>query len=350
MTQWIEHLQNVGAVLDAQQTVQHFTQASAEPAAALNGTILCDLSHLARIEVKGADSLTFLQGQLSNDVKQVSETRTQLAAWCSVKGRVQAQFRLLQRGTAYYLLTPQDRLELVLKRLSMYILRSDVKLRDANADLLCFGIGGAQAAAALEVALGFPPPAAVDDAVLQDDISVLRIMGAQPRFMLLATPERCIQLWDSLEAQDGITAAGFGAWELQDIAAGLPQVIAATAEAFLPQMLNLQAINGVSFKKGCYTGQEIVARTQYLGKLKKRLFIAKLATEACPAPGTALFATEGEQSIGQIVNARPHPDGGCLCQAVIQVNSAEHAVHVGSNNGALLELLPLPYELIDPTK
>jgi len=229
-------------------------------------------------------------------------------------------------------------------------LRSDVKLRDASEELLCIGLGGMSATNVLEEVLGFAPPATVDAVVTQEGISVSRIMGAQPRFMLLASPERIQTIWQALSAQKAVTPAGIGAWELQDIEAGLPQVIEATADEFLPQMLNLHVINGVSFKKGCYTGQEIVARTQYLGKLKRHLFIAKLAKETCPTPGTALFADEGGQSIGQIVNARPHPDDGCLCQAVIQVKNAENAVHVGSNTGAVLELLALPYELIDPTK
>lgn len=349
MTAWIEQLQNAGAVLN-EQTVQHFANPQAEQQAAVNGTIVCDLSHLARVEAKGADTVRFLQGQLTNDIAKVSEQRSQLAAWCSVKGRVQVQFRVLQRGDAYYLLCPQDRLSLVMKRLSMYILRSDVKLRDASGELLCIGIGGTQAASALEAALGVAPPAEIDDALLQDEVSVLRIMGTQPRFMLLAAPERLLALWQALTAQETVTPAGIAAWELQDITAGLPQIMAATADEFLPQMLNLQAINGVSFKKGCYTGQEIVARTQYLGKLKKHLFIAKLATDGCPAPNTHLFADDGEQSIGQIVNARPHPDGGCLCQAVIQVKHIDSPIHVGSNDGTVLELQELPYELIDPTK
>ncbi len=350
MTTWIDTLNNNGAVLAEAGSVEHFGQPQAEQAAALNATILCDLSHLARTEAAGADTVTFLQGQLSNDIKQVSEHGSQLSAWCSVKGRVQVLFRVLQRGDAYYLLYPPALQALVMKRLSMYILRSQVKLRDASAELLCIGLGGVQAESVLEELLGVAPPAHTDAALTQQDVTVLRIMGTQPRFMLLAPPERMIELWSALNAQAAVTAAGAAAWELQDIQAGMPHIMESTSAEFLPQMLNLQAINGVSFKKGCYTGQEIVARTQYLGKLKRRLFIAHIAEHTTPSPGDALFADTGAQAVGQIVNAQPHPDGGCWCLAVIQVANSEAPVHLGSHTGALLNLLPLPYELIDPTK
>ncbi len=345
MTEWLETLRNSGAIFDDNQQVVHFRAAQAEQTAALHGTVLCALSGLACIEAAGADTVTFLQGQLTNDVKQVSAQHSQLAAWCSVKGRALAVFRVLQRENVHYLLAPQDRLETVLKRLTMYILRSQVKLRDVSQKLLCIGVGGVHAAAALEQLLGYAPPAEVDAAMTQAGVTLLRVAGVQPRFMLLAAPASVAQLWAALKAVPEVTPAGVAAWDLQDILAGLPQVFAQTAEAFLPQMLNLQAINGISFKKGCYTGQEIVARTQYLGKLKRRLFIAQLAQDECPAPGTALFAASGEQSVGQVVNASPHPDGGCVCTAVIQIASTEQPLHLGSAAGSLVELLPLPYAL-----
>ena len=307
---------------------------------ALHGEVMTDLSHLGLIKVSGRDAETFLQGQLTNDVRQVTEKQSQLSALCSAKGRIIVNFRLFKRDTAYYIVLPRESLDLTLKRLRMYVLRADVKLEEVSERLSRIGIaGGTQH---LTDCLGFAPPTEIDASFTNEQITVLRIPGVPPRYMVFSETLENLSACLAEKAEQ-ISA---DAWQLLDILAGLPQIVPATAEAFVPQMVNYQAINGVSFKKGCYTGQEIVARTEYLGSLKRRMYLAKIETDIFSQPGDALYVSNNEQSIGKIVNAQTHPDGSVIVLAVIQISSAESDdIHWQSQQGECLQLMDLPYSL-----
>lgn len=339
-SEWQSFLVANGAHL-ADGQVLHFGDATAEREA-ITGDVLADLSHFGLIAASGNDAAQFLQGQVTNDVRQVNGSNSQLNSYCTPKGRILATFRLFQRASVYYLSMPAERVPFVLKRLRMYVLRSQVQLEDAGDAMVRFGIAGPHAASLLEDALGKQVPQE-DDAVLQtDELSVIRTRGA--RFECHGDPAALAALWRKLAAH--ARPVGRDAWMLTEIRAGIPHVVDATAEAFVPQMLNLHAINGVSFRKGCYTGQEVVARMQYLGKLKRRMFLAHV-DGACPAPGEELFAEEVEsgQGTGKVVNAQPAPGGGCDLLAVVLIDVVENAipVHLGDAQGPILRFLPLPY-------
>jgi tRNA-modifying protein YgfZ len=307
---------------------------------ALDGELITDLSHFGLIKVSGSEAQTFLQGQLTNDVRQVTETESQLTALCSAKGRIIINFRLFKRDNAYYLFLPQESLEATLKRLRMYVLRADAKLEDASQHLSRIGVAGTTAH--LTDCLGFAPPTEIDGCITNEDITVLHIPGASKRYIVLS------ENLENLQACLNQKSVEFKAenWALLDILAGLPQIFPATAEAFIPQMVNYQAINGISFKKGCYTGQEIVARTQYLGTLKRRMYLAKIESSDLPEPSDPLYISNEEQSIGKIVNAQRHPDGNMIVLAVIPISSAEsEAIHWKSQEGECLQLIDLPYSL-----
>lgn len=343
--QWQDFLQQNGAVLD-NGVVSHFGDPQAELQAAVEGNVLSDLSHTALIAASGEDSVGFLQGQLTNDIRAVSETHHQLSSYCSPKGRMLAMFRLFQRDGIYYLQLPAPLLEATFKRLKMFVLMSKVELEDASDRLVRFGLAGPSAASLLQQTLG-QAPADTDSALGVDGVTVLRVADPRERFILCGEPERMQQLWQSLQGA-GAKPVGDEPWQLLEIRAAMPEVLPETVEAFVPQMLNLQQINGVNFKKGCYTGQEVVARMQYLGKLKRRMYLAHTGTDSRPAIGDTLYSPDSAsgQGAGKIVNVASSPDGGYDILAVIENAAAETGkVFLDEALQSGLTLQPLPYSM-----
>lgn len=300
---------------------------------------ITDLSHFGLIRASGADVRSFLQGQLTNDINQVSPELAQLSSYCSPKGRMLGSFWIFQRGDDLYLQLPGERREAILKRLRMFVLRSQVTLQDASAELARFGVTG-------DCAMQLLPfvPGAEKASLSREDVTVIRLPGDRPRFEVVGPPAALAGLWSDIVT--GATQTGADFWSLMDIRAGIPNVFEDTVEAFVPQMANLQLIGGVSFTKGCYTGQEVVARMQYLGKLKRRMYRARIDVSERPAPGSEVFSASSEsgQGAGRIVAAAPSPDGGFEVLAVVQISSAEaNDLRLTDAAGPVLDLLDLPY-------
>jgi hypothetical protein len=338
---WKSFLESQGAVF-AHDRVQNFGHASEERRAAAHGTILADLSDTALIRARGAEVQNFLNGQFSNDLKQLDAAHSQLAAWCSPKGRMLAIFRVLRRGDDYLLQLPMALQADMLKRLRMYVLRAKVTLDSMDEELRAIGVSGPTAEKILTTHTGFSPEGE-NSCSTQGDLTILRLPGIHPRFEIIAPVPAARKLWEHLKAE--ATMAGPGVWAWLDIMAGIPTVLPPTSEAFVPQMANLELVGGVNFKKGCYPGQEIVARMQYLGKLKQRMYRARVESDILPHPGDSIFAPNFPgQSAGTVVAAQPAPDNGFDLLAVIQISSAEAGeLHLGSETGPRLALQPLPY-------
>lgn len=312
-------------------------------ATAFPACAICDLSHFGLIKISGPDKRAFLQGQLTNDINAVSEELAQLSSYCSPKGRMLGSFWIFQRGDDLFLQLPQSRLPAILKRLQMFVLRSQVELEDVSNSLARFGLNGDCA----EILLPYVPENEKASHT-GDSVTVIRIPGETPRYELIGPPETMTALWKNASVRAKRVNRDY--WALMDIRAGIPNVYDETVEAFVPQMANLQLLDGVSFTKGCYTGQEVVARMQYLGKLKRRMYRAHIDTEERPAPGTELFSPSSEsgQGAGRIVDAAPAPDGGFEVLAVLQISSAEAGdLHLQSADGPTLTLMDLPYPFAD---
>ena len=339
---WQAFIHNQGATLEGER-VRHFGNPEQERRTAAGGNVLVDLSDLALIRARGGDAQNFLNGQLSSDVRQVDATHSQLAAWCSPKGRMMAVLRLFRRGDDYLLQLPALLRENLLKRLRMFVLRAKVTLENAD-DLVGLGLSGPQAENLLRETAGFAP-AGDNRCETRDEITIIGIPGPYPRFEVVAPTASAMQLWDRLKTRATPTASPVWAW--LDIMAGMPNVYPETNEEFVPQMANLELIGGVNFKKGCYPGQEIVARMQYLGRLKQRMYRAHVEAANPPRPGAAIYAPGMPgQSAGTVVDAQPAPDGGYDLLAVIQTSSvAQGTLHFGSENGPLLAVQSLPYSL-----
>lgn len=343
---WKEFLLNKGAEVQDDGSVQTYGNPERELQIASTGDVLADLSHLGMIAVHGEEAATFLQGQLTSDVREVGERRSQLSAYCSPKGRMLASFRIFMRGDSYYLVLPRDLLEPTLKRLRMFVLRAKASLEDASDALVRIGFSGPKAESELKDYLG-QVPEQVDQVLQAKELTVIRVPGPHPRFEIHGEMEPMQKLWTALDVRGA--PVGRAPWELLDIRAALPVIREQTSDAFVPQMTNLQVLGGVNFKKGCYTGQEVVARMQYLGKLKRRMYRARAEVAECPPPGESLFAAGSSgQGAGKVVNAQVSPDGGCELLAVVEIAARESGpVHLGSESGPALEFLDLPYEFPD---
>jgi len=320
--------------------VQHFGDTQSELAATQNGTVLCDLSQFGIIKVSGEDAQTFLQNMFSSDVRAVNAAQAQISSLNTAKGRMLATFLIWQTGADYFLHLPRDLCAAILKRLSMFVLRSKVKIEDVSDEMVCLGLSGESATALLQQHFGSAPQSLLA-AEEHDNASVI-LVGAQ-RYQINTTPQHAPALWQNFSTH--ARAVGSSCWDWLNIRAGIPVVVPATQEQFVPQMANLELIGGVNFKKGCYPGQEIVARMQYLGKSKRRMYLAHITGSA--QAGDQLFSAEVEGQIcGMVANAAPAPNGGCDLLAVMQISSHDaQAVHIGSLQGEALAFLPLPYEI-----
>lgn len=341
-SEWKDFLVDAGAEF-ANDRVVHFGNPVLEQQAALGGLVFVDLEYLGVIAVHGADAASFLQSQLSNDVRQLDEHSSQLSAYCTPKGRILGLMRLFRRNDIYYLRLPSDTLEAVLQRLRMFVMRSQVTLEDVSGNFLRLGVSGDDAPSEVHAATGVCPET-VNAVVHHGDFTVLRAPGTQPRFEIFAASlQAAQQCWDTLNVRGA--PVGEPVWRLLEILAGIPSVYATTRELFVPQMTNLQLVDGVSFTKGCYPGQEIVARMQYLGTLKRRMYSGQIATDLPVFPGDELFSGQADrQPVGRIVDAQPHPDGGQRALAVLQIQSAEAAdVFLGGPAGPAFVQADLPY-------
>ena len=286
----------------------------------LSGDVVSSLDFLTVLRVSGGDALTWLQGQLTADLADVNASASRIAAWCSPKGRVLAIFRVLADPAGGYRVVCERWLTAaLLARLRMFILRSDVRIDDAGDALGVAGVAGARALPGR-----FEPWAAtaeVDDATTIGEVAVTRVPGRHRRFMVTG-PHDHIALIMSPRPAGGVAQVGPDAWRLADICTGVPRVSEAMSDAFLPQMLGLERVGGVSFEKGCYVGQEIVARIQHLGRVKRRAYVGRTGETA---EGEAIVETtvDGAPKVGDIVAAEPHPDGGNAAFVVLDTASAQ---------------------------
>src|SRR5471032_1166117 len=308
------------------------------------------VSDLGLIALNGEESASFLHNQLTNDVEHLGADEARLAGYCSPKGRLMASFLMWRNAETIFLQLPRAIQAPLQKRLQMFVLRAKTKLTDATeleANQIVLGLGGGLAQALLAQwfdALPAAPFGKLDHA-MGTLIRVADAFGA-PRYQWLMSEATALAVWPVLAER--LTVGGNDAWHLSEIHAGVPQITAATQEQFVPQMVNFELLGGVNFKKGCYPGQEIVARSQYLGKLKRRTTLVSIADAGAQA-GNELFAvSDPEQPCGMIVNAAPNGSGGVDALVEMKLAAIEAAsVRLGSATGVALQFLAMPY-LLDP--
>jgi folate-binding protein YgfZ len=338
--EWQKFLSQNGASFD-QNGLARFSNSSREEIQMVaSQCLLISLDNLGVIHVSGDDAQTFLQGQLSNDINLTDSGKSQISAYCNPKGRILAQFLVIPTGDGYYLLCPKAILDKTLARLRMFVLRSQVTLNDMSERLVCLGLSGKQTAD-----LGLSLPEQDYDLNYNGQYFVTRLPSQPPRCLFVMDTASAKSFWQS--KRDKCQPASEAVWQWLDIQAGLPSISTETVEEFVPQMVNLELIGGVNFKKGCYPGQEIVARMHYLGKPKRRMFRLHSETDDVPPPGADLYLQGGDgQSAGKVVMAQLAANTGTDLLAVIRLNHAGSPdLRLGSENGPGLEFKELPYKL-----
>lgn len=298
-------------------------------------TTLLDLSYKGLIRARGADVVAFLQGQLSTDIEQLDPASTHLSSWNTAKGRVVSLIRPFRRDDDIYMALPGGLKATVLKRLSMYVLRSKVTLTDASDEFGCLGLIG-DGADALFSQAGIPVPPRPNTATHTKALQVLRLFGEVPRYALYGPEDMLGTLKKSWESS---TRPGTeDDWALQRILANEPTVHPETSEHFVAQMLDLDKLGGIDFKKGCYIGQEIIARAQYRGGVKRHLARAESRTAARLKPGSEIHAKGQAAPVAEVVDARLDADGVWQMLVVMQ-DDFQDAELVHATSSAAVHLL-----------
>jgi hypothetical protein len=298
---------------DAKPSVDSFASARSSVPEYGSGSTHCILSEHGIVRVSGADAKQFLQGQCTVDMDQLNQSNARLGAFCNPKGRVLTVALFVVDQADYLVRMPQANIESMLERLGRYVLRSQVKMvRDDS--VLGVGMVSGEPLEAFATRL----PGLPYDAVQSEVGRIVRVPGDPPRFEVYGSDEQLAGLLSRLS-----DSACFDAerWKLLNLKERVAEIFPTSSELFVPQMLDLERFGGVSFTKGCYTGQEIVARTQYLGRLKRRLVGARVSREACPLPGDTVFApghSGDREPVGRVVCAAADEHGGFELLAVVQ--------------------------------
>jgi folate-binding protein YgfZ len=316
---------------EARMIIQPMSQTTFAPSTPLNG--IAPLPHLGIIRALGSDAASFLHNQLTNDVLLMKEGQCRLAAFCNAKGRMQASFVVYKRSAEEVLLIcRKDLIAQTVKRLSMFVMRAKAKLSDASDDFQLLGLAGDAALAALN---GATTESWHRHTAGAADVLTLYPALGQSRALWIAPKD--------VPAPVGL-ALSADLWQVGEVMSGIAWVELATFEAFVPQMLNYESVDGVNFKKGCYPGQEIVARSQFRGTLKRRAFIAR--SPVAMTTGQEVFSSlDASQPCGLVAQAAS--DGaGHVAVLELQLSATENSsLHLGTAGGPVLSLLPLPYAL-----
>jgi folate-binding protein YgfZ len=351
---WYQHMDNQGAIWhDDQQSINHFGIPEIERHMMKHGAIMTSLAHMGLIRVSGEDAKTFLQSQLTQDVNLVTESQAQLAGYCDPQGNVLGLGLLFLFHDAYYWQVPRSNVLPLLKRLKLFVMRSKVDCEDFSDLLPRFGYAGTHAAQDILVLLNEKlPETAYEQNYLQADefadIAMIRLPTAHPCALFVGPFPSIGILWDRLETN--ATKVGSNDWYLMDLAYGIPQVSAELHGLFNAHHLNLDRLGAVSFKKGCYPGQEVIARTHYRGKPTKRLMRFHTPAIIDPAIGEALTVHYGEDRTQTltVLGVGADLNEGTLLLAIASIKGVDDADgQFQLPSGDLILMEPMGYRLVD---
>ena len=303
-----------------------------------DSAFFCTLSHEGVLAVRGPDASKFLQGQVTCNLNYLSDSNASLGARCTPKGRMLSSFRIVSEGDGYVLAMASELLEPQLSDLKKYAVFSKSTLGDESAEWLRLGLYNADEVLS---ELGLLLPTEADGVARTDNLLAIRLSDGRVELWIRSAISTDVMQ----QIQAKLPERPLNNWLLAQVRAGIGQVFGVTRELFIPQMINLQAVGGVSFKKGCYTGQEIVARMQYLGKLKRRLQRLSLEGAELPAVASELFSPVHRSSVGEVVLAAQSETGVELLAVLQEDAVTDGRIHLGSETGPALQLLDLPYTL-----
>lgn len=319
------------------------TDADAANAGATLSPVACD----GVLLVRGTDAASYLDSQLSSSVQSLPADGCRLTSYSDPRGRVLATPLLLARGDeGFALVMDRGVIDSVTAQLRKYALRARVEFHDASAEWRLVGVAGASAGRELDRRLDAAAPAEPDRQCLTAaGVSVCRLPDRAPRWLLCGPAAAVDALTAGLDPTPGTDDT---AWRRLDIAAGIPRVRAANQGEFVAQMINLDLLGAVDFRKGCFPGQEVIARTRYLGRIKRRMVVLSAGEGAVPAAGDPVHADGAEAAVGRIVDAVAGANGGTLALAVVRLASIAATLRLGDPGGPVAVAAEPPYGLADP--
>ena len=290
---------------------------------------LIPLVNYTVIRVSGEEAASFLQNLFSNDVTLLQPLQSQLSGFCNPKGRLLAIFQLIRREQDFLLLLPTELASTIAQRLTMFVLRSKVSIDLLDNECVVTGILG-------QIETDWPNTPG--QGMQQRELLVVRQPGHSDRYLMLADPASAASFIDAKLAASNAALAPAALWQYSEISTGMPMIFSDTKEQFTPQQVNLELVGGVSFKKGCYPGQEVVARLHYLGEPSRRMYLATLDADSAPPPHTVVEDAESEV-LGHVVQAVKGPDGLIHCHLSMKLAAIEKQALI--NGSAVLSLTPL---------
>lgn len=349
---WSEFLAAQNAQIDEQGKITTFGHAELERFLIKNGPVVTSLTSQALIKVAGSEAQSFLQAQLTSDINLVTDTQAQLSAYCDPKGQVLTQFLVFKYEGDFYLSFDGSLRESILKRLTMFVLRSDVQLTETSNDLIHIGFAGEFGDLDVQRRLSTKVKETFESGMIakegMEQVMVIKVPGPYHKFALFGPADQMIKTWKKIRDNSDVTN-NFD-WNLLDIAAGVPLVTATTTAQFTAQFLNLDKFDAINFQKGCFPGQEIIARIHYRGKVTKRMLRLHLDEIQELNAGDSLVLKDSTDKSHKltVINANPDIFNGTLCLAVGTLKSLEAVegdLTTESGQAAVIE--PLPYTLTE---
>lgn len=349
---WLDFLVSQNVQFDESGKIVTFGQAELERFLIKNGPVLTSLTHQGLIKVTGSEAHAFLQGQLSSDITNVTDNTAQLSAYCDPQGQVLAIFLVFKYKGDFYLSFDGSLKDSVLKRLTMFVMRSDVQLSDVSNTLIHIGFAGEFGDLDIQRRLNTKVKEVYESGLIDiegmEEVCVVKVPGPYHKYELFGPADQVQQVWKSLRSNSDLTNSYD--WNLLNIAAGVPEVTSATSAQFVAQFLNLDKLDAISFKKGCFPGQEIIARMHYRGKITKRMFRIRFEEALDLSIGDNLILKDAQEKSHKltVINANPDIFNGTLCLAIGTLKSLEAVegdLMTESGQPAVIE--PLPYTLTD---
>ncbi len=292
------------------------------------------VTHLSIFEVSGGDAATFLQGQLTCNINNLQENMGSFAAFCNAKGRVISALLIIKKADTFLIVLPRTLLDKVIQKLSLYILRSDVQITDKSDEFCLLGIHySASAINGMEM-----PEEAY--AVSISESCTIRLPGSLSRYLLIGDIMQTINFWKQIKTQKKLQPGDSKEWLYQDLSSGLPWFNEAQSEQYIPQMLNIDKLGGISFNKGCYTGQEIVARTHYLGKAKREMFLAECSKTAIIESNNVIINNANNEIVGKILAFRNHNQKYRLLTVMQAVDSELESLSLNNSSRDKIQIIP----------
>lgn len=289
-----------------------------------------DLSHFAILKISGKDASVFLNAQFTCDLSKLDHRDWLFTSWCLPSGRAITTFILFRQDPDYYMMLPAMLKEKVMQRLSMYVLRSDVRIADCSDDITLLGLAGQEAGSVIE------------DLRIKNQAILLKLPDHKPRYIICCPNDAVDDVMQRFSAD--CSEGDRSGWSMLDIEAGMPWIINATSEMHLPQMLNLDRLAGLSYRKGCYPGQEVIARLHFRGQLKKRLFLGHADANITPGPGDRIETAEHDYA-GDVIDAERYPQGGLCFLAVVDLAHADNGqLYIRNQNAIPVQIEEIDYQ------